>query len=123
MRLRLMLLLAAAIVVASSVLAPADPVAANPLAAGVQAIRGSCALPVSLGRSHCNLWVLADANARPLAAATPSGYGPADLQSAYALATAASANGGSQTVAIVDAYDDSTAEADLGVYRSTYGLP
>ena len=28
-----------------------------------------------------------------------------------------------KTVAIVDAYDDPTAEADLGVYRSQYGLP
>ena len=29
----------------------------------------------------------------------------------------------SQTVAIVTAYDDPSAEADLGVYRSFYGLP
>src|SRR5438477_13083439 len=35
----------------------------------------------------------------------PSGYGPADLHSAYALAAAAASNGGGQTVAIVDAYD------------------
>src|SRR5689334_22448584 len=75
------------------------------------------------GRSHCNLRVLADSHGRPLAASAPSGYGPTDLQSAYALAAAAASNGGSQTVAIVDAYDDKTAEADLGVYRSTYGLP
>ena len=58
------------------------------------------------------------AQARALAA--PSGYGAADLQSAYGL----SATGGAgRTIAIVDAYDDPTAEADLGVYRSTYGLP
>jgi len=50
-------------------------------------------------------------------AATPSGYGPADIQSAYKLSTTSTA-----TVAIVDAYNDPTAEADLGVYRSTYGL-
>jgi subtilase family serine protease len=30
--------------------------------------------------------------------------------------------GSGQTVAIVDAYDDPNAEADLGVYRSTFGL-
>jgi hypothetical protein len=53
------------------------------------------------------------------ATALPSGYGPADLQSAYNLP----ANGGAgQTVAIVDAYDDPTAEADLAVYRQQYGL-
>ena len=50
------------------------------------------------------------------AAATPSGLFPADLQSAYKLPSATA--GAGQTVAIVDAYDDPTAEADLGVYRS-----
>jgi subtilase family serine protease len=54
-------------------------------------------------------------------ATTPSGYGPSDLQSAYALPS--STAGAGQTVAIVDAYDDPTAESDLGVYRSHYGLP
>jgi len=51
---------------------------------------------------------------------TPSGYGPADLQSAYKLPSATAGSG--QTVAIVDAYDDPNAESDLGVYRSQYGL-
>jgi len=51
---------------------------------------------------------------------TPSGYGPADIRGAYALGASAS---GGRTVAIVDAYDDPNAEADLGTYRSTYGLP
>jgi hypothetical protein len=53
-------------------------------------------------------------------AALPAGYGPADLRSAYALPTDGGAN---QTVAIVDAGDDPNAEADLDVYRATYGLP
>ncbi|MBV9821741.1 MAG: hypothetical protein JO144_05805, partial [Actinobacteria bacterium] len=52
--------------------------------------------------------------------ATPVGYGPADLVSAYALDTSL---GSGQTVAVVDAYDDPTAEADLAVYRAQYGLP
>jgi subtilase family serine protease len=50
----------------------------------------------------------------------PSGYNPADLQSAYKLPS--STAGGGQTVAIVDAYDDPKAESDLGVYRSRFGL-
>jgi len=50
---------------------------------------------------------------------TPSGYGPADLRSAYNLTATGSAT---QTVAIVDAYDDPNAEADLGTYRSQFGL-
>jgi subtilase family serine protease len=52
--------------------------------------------------------------------ATPAGYGPADIQSAYNLS---GASGAGRTVAIVDANDDPTAEADLASYRSTYGLP
>ncbi len=53
-------------------------------------------------------------------ATTPSGYVPADLQSAYSLPSSTAGNG--QTVAIVDAYNDPNAEADLGVYRSQFGL-
>ncbi len=55
------------------------------------------------------------------ATTAPSGYGPAQLQSAYKLPSATA--GAGQTVAIVDAYDDPRAEADLGVYRSRFGLP
>jgi len=51
---------------------------------------------------------------------TPIGYGPADLAAAYALPRA---NGARAIVAIVDAYDDPTAERDLGVYRSQFHLP
>ncbi len=59
-------------------------------------------------------------SASPNATGAPAGYGPADLQAAYNLPS--STAGAGQTVAIVDAYDDPTAESDLGVYRSTYGL-
>ena len=52
---------------------------------------------------------------------THAGYTPCDLQSAYQLPSATAGSG--QTVAIVDAYDDPSAESDLGVYRSSYGLP
>jgi len=54
---------------------------------------------------------------------TPSGYGPSTLQAAYSLTAASGSDGASQIVAIVDAYDDPTAEADLATYRSTFGLP
>ncbi|GGB43133.1 hypothetical protein GCM10011492_37590 [Flexivirga endophytica] len=50
--------------------------------------------------------------------ATPSGYGPSDIQSAYNLPSA----GAGTTVAIVDAYDDPNAESDLAAYRQQYGL-
>jgi subtilase family serine protease len=54
-------------------------------------------------------------------AATPSGLFPADLQSAYKLPSASA--GAGQTVAIVDAFNDPTAEQDLATYRSQFGLP
>ncbi len=58
--------------------------------------------------------------ARPSAALPPAGLGPQDIQSAYNLP----ADGGAgQTIAIVDAYDNPNAEADLAVYRAQYGLP
>ena len=48
-------------------------------------------------------------------------YDPSFLQSAY---NAPSASGGvGQTVAIVDAFDDPTAESDMSTYRSTFHLP
>ncbi|MYV40915.1 hypothetical protein GT030_19095 [Streptomyces sp. SID1328] len=57
--------------------------------------------------------------ASAVAAATPSGLSPANLHSAYGLP---STGGSGMTVAVVDAYNDPNAEADLGTYRSTYGL-
>jgi len=42
------------------------------------------------------------------------------VQAAYALPSTTAGTG--QTVAIVDAYNDPNAEADLGVYRAAYGL-
>ena len=54
------------------------------------------------------------------ATALPAGLSPATLHSAYNLPTDGSRG---QTVAVVDAGDDATAEADLAVYRGTYGLP
>lgn len=47
---------------------------------------------------------------------------PQRLHAAYALPNATSAST-LQTVAVVDAFDDPTAEADLGVYDQQFGLP
>ena len=52
----------------------------------------------------------------------PVSYDASQLQSAYGLASASSSDGAGKTVAIVDAYDDPNAFADLSVYRSTEGL-
>jgi len=48
------------------------------------------------------------------------GYAPADLRSAYDLPSATAGSG--QTVAVVDAFDDPSAESDLATYRSHYGI-
>jgi subtilase family serine protease len=73
-----------------------------------------CAAPVPAGYARCF------ARYVPNSTGSPSGLNPADLQSAYKLASATAGSG--QTVAIVDAYDDPNAASDLGVYRSQFGL-
>ncbi|MFD4538813.1 carboxypeptidase regulatory-like domain-containing protein [Streptomyces bauhiniae] len=55
-----------------------------------------------------------------LAASAPSGYGPDDLRNAYDLPPD---GGEGRTVAVVVAYDNPTAESDLAVYRTQFGLP
>jgi subtilase family serine protease len=80
----------------------------------------SCAI-ARPGLAACGAVVRTDTSIRALKPnATPSGYGPSDLQSAYNLPSSTAGSG--QTVAIVDAYDDPTAASDLGVYRAQYGL-
>ncbi len=82
--------------------------------------------PATPGYMTCD--ALISTTVAPLAKAAvgpgfvPNGYGPADLQSAYALPDGSSGEGTGMTVAIVDAYDLATAEADLGTYRSQFGL-
>ncbi|MGZ6005226.1 MAG: S53 family peptidase [Candidatus Saccharimonadales bacterium] len=57
---------------------------------------------------------------KPLAkpSIVPGGTTPAKLRLAYGL----TGTGGTGTIAIVDAYDDPTAEADLGTFSSQYAL-
>lgn len=81
-----------------------------------------CGTPAP-GDAACHARVVTDAADNVTATATPAGYGPADLSSAYQLPTAAPAAGSGPTIAIVDAYDDPKAADDLATYRATYGLP
>ncbi|HET9050338.1 MAG TPA: S53 family peptidase [Candidatus Dormibacteraeota bacterium] len=82
---------------------------------GSQAV---CSAPAA-GDAACMARVVTvDGKVQPNAA--PSGFGPADLQSAYNLPSAT--NGAGMTVAIVDAYNDPYAVADVNVYRKQFGL-
>jgi subtilase family serine protease len=109
---------------------------ASPSSSGAEGTDTSTA-PVSVcsapppGQLACQAQVIPDNSAgKPQSftakdsAPLPAGYGPADVQSAYALASAVNAHAGKgRTIGIVDAYDAPTVEADLAVYRATYGLP
>jgi subtilase family serine protease len=112
--------------------APAAVLAATPAAASVSASSPdwvfACGKSFTPGKKHC--MVIKNKAAHPTAqtvrpGAIPSGegYGPSQLQSAYDLAAAAAADGAGTTVAVVDAYNDPTAAADLATYRSAAGLP
>jgi N-acetylneuraminic acid mutarotase len=95
--------------------------AGSPTALGQHPSHQVCAAPSKAGEMSC-LSVKRDDVSGPKGVqpnATPVGFGPTDLQNAYNLPS----GGAGQTVAIVDAYDDPTAESDLAVYRQQYGLP
>src|SRR5438309_2899084 len=78
-----------------------------------------CAPPAA-NSARCHSHVVTDRGGSPLATTSyVNGYGPTDLASAYSIP----AGGTGQTVAIVDAYDNPNAEADLAVYRSRFVLP
>jgi subtilase family serine protease len=100
--------------------------AANPLAAAAHTVVEpfACRAPRSTHVASCFGELLAKKHSNgvlsPMTTSAPTGYGPADIESAYKLAGLSS---GGKTVAIVDAYDDPNAEKDLAVYRSHYGLP
>ncbi|MGH8962906.1 MAG: putative Ig domain-containing protein [Jatrophihabitantaceae bacterium] len=97
-----------------------------PAASGISVVH-SCKQSVSPGHFSCYALRRSDLGFTPRShfqaqpQATPSGYGPSNLQSAYQLPSASA--GAGQRVYIVDAYDDPNAASDLSAYRSQYGLP
>jgi subtilase family serine protease len=52
----------------------------------------------------------------------PSGYVPSDIANAYGFSNITE-QGAGQIIAIIDAYDNPNAEADLGVFSQTFNLP
>jgi subtilase family serine protease len=119
MRSRAVLAMLAAALPAALLVPAAAAGGAPAMSSGLKILRGACAAQQKVGYAHCNLSLLGLLSGKPFAATAPTGYGPADLRSAYGLDAS---SGTGQTIAIVDAYDDKTAEADMGAYRSFYGL-
>ncbi len=95
--------------------------------------RHSCAAPLP-GHAACLALRVVPSSAAPQArtlAATPANertepwpgfLTPALLHAAYELPNETAQSSG-QTIAVVDAYDDPTAESDLAVYDKQFGLP
>jgi subtilase family serine protease len=115
---RLVLAAASAVAVAAPFAATGGTATAAPSPNAHGASTVNVCAHASTGFASCLSKVVTAVNGNPVPNVTPSGYGPADIRSAYNLTTNSTA-----TVAIVDAYDAQTAEADLGVYRSQFGLP
>ena len=117
---------ATGIAVGAPMAAQAAPVPANGPSSHVTTAR-ACAKPLHPGAPVCYSLVRTDIHAVHANAlspdATPSGFGPSDLQSAYNIASAAASNGGGATVAVEELADDPNLESDLATYRSQYGLP
>lgn len=57
-----------------------------------------------------------------MSSSTPGGMSPAQILSDYGFPTSLQAGAG-QTVAVVDAYDDPSIQADLQTFSTQYGLP
>jgi len=127
-----------AILAGCALLCPPAPAAgSSPLPASDYTVRSACTEPAP-GSAGClalqlvPLTAEARAHARPLgitravsaAAHTPAegyfGLRPQDLHSAYRLPNSSES---AQTIALVDAYNDPNAAADLKVYDEEFGLP
>ena len=76
-----------------------------------------CGLDIPVGFSRC--FVHLSSVSSP---ATPKGLSPATIKSVYDFPTSLTAGSG-QTIAIVDAYNNPNAEADLGTFSAQFGLP
>jgi subtilase family serine protease len=81
-----------------------------------------CSRNVGNGTAHCLSYILKDTSSAPHAQGHPdvSGYGPADLISAYNLSSVINNAGG--TVALVLWYNDPNMDTDLATYRTNFGL-
>jgi subtilase family serine protease len=80
-----------------------------------------CPQPASPGVMQCSIVVHSQVSVQPANKPASGSLSPGQLRSAYGLSKAAQASN-KGTIAIVDAYNDWHAAADLAKYRSYYGL-
>ena len=80
----------------------------------------ACSAAPEEGFARCHAQIVVNEAGTLAVAATPSGFGPSDLRSAYKITGSGSST---TTIAIVDAYHYKNAEKDLKKYRKQYGLP
>jgi subtilase family serine protease len=80
-----------------------------------------CPQPSSPGVMQCSIVVHSQVAVQPANKPASAALSPGQLRSAYGLSKAAQASN-KGTIAIVDAYNDWHAAADLAKYRSYYGL-
>ncbi|HEX6493326.1 MAG TPA: peptidase S8, partial [Candidatus Dormibacteraeota bacterium] len=106
----------AALVIAAAAAAGVGTYVPGSAAAGGNGSRAVCGTPAA-GDARCNSRLLTR-NGQVVTNSAPKGFGPSDLQSAYNLPS--STKGAGQTVAIVDAYDDPNAVADVSKYRNQF---
>lgn len=99
------------------------PAAGTPGAGGVPAWKvqglGHAACPQVVGAPTC-LVLIVDKGVNPACVGSTCGIAPKELQRRYNLPSFTKGKG--QVVALVDAFDDPTAEADLATYRTEFGL-
>jgi subtilase family serine protease len=118
MRLRLPYVALSAVLSASTVLV----LAASSGAANAHANYHAVCPDAAVESARCHAEVVTDSHGNPAASTSPTGLSPSTIKSAYTFPTSMTAGQG-KMVAIVDAYDDPTAESDLAVFSSQYGLP
>jgi subtilase family serine protease len=80
------------------------------------------ALPMAVSAAPAKDWAHTYFRVKPAVSTAPSGLSPATIKSVYGFSTSSTAGAG-KTIAIVDAYNDPTAEADLATFSSAFGLP
>ncbi|MEJ2666372.1 MAG: S53 family peptidase [Deinococcales bacterium] len=78
-----------------------------------------CPGPIARGNAGCTSRVIVTKGGKPATNTNPQGYAPFQIRHAYGF-DQLSATGSNTTIAVVDAYDDPNARADLDAFKSAF---